>query len=116
MAWLNSLQDATEPLAAAQDDAEEYTVKVNDMRTIIEDTVETLFNYDGLYNNINRTFVETKDQCVRIGMLRDETDELITEGNKLVDEARGLFVDTENNIQVWRFFCILICVIRNNDK
>lgn len=99
---MNSLHDVTEPLATAQDDAEEYAVKLNDMRTVIEDTMETLFSYDGLYNSINRTFIETKDQCARIGMLRDETNESIAEGEKLVDEARGLLVDAENNVQVRR--------------
>ncbi|XP_067203705.1 laminin subunit alpha-1 isoform X2 [Linepithema humile] len=97
--WLNSLYNATEPLAAAQDDAEDYAVKLKDMRRIIENTMETLFNYDNLYNNINSTLAETKNQCVRIEMLRDETNESLTDGEKLVDEARGLLIDAENNIQ-----------------
>lgn len=102
MAWLNSLDNVTEPLAAVQDDVEDYTVKLDDMRTVIEDTMETLFSYDGLYNSINRTFVDTKNQCARIKMLRDESNDSIAEGKKLVDEARGLLVDAENNIQVRR--------------
>lgn len=100
VAWLNSLQDVTEPLAAAQDDAEDYAVKLKDMRTVVEDTMETLFTYDGLYNGINRTFVDTKEQCVRIGTLRDETNKSIAEGEDLIDQARGFLVDAENNIQV----------------
>lgn len=66
--------------------------------------METLFNYDNLYNNINNTFVEAKNQCTRIEVLRDETNESITDGEKLVDEARGLLIDAENNIQVWDIF------------
>lgn len=100
MAWLNSLDNVTEPLTAAQDEVEDYTVKLNDIRMVIENTMETLFNYDGLYNNINRTFIDMKNQCARIKMLRDETNNSVAEGRKLVDEARGLTVDTENNIQV----------------
>lgn len=102
MAWLNSLYDATEPLAAAQDDAKDYEIKLNDIRTIIENTMETLFSYDNLYNHINGTSAEAKNQCVRIGMLRDETNETITEGKKLINEARDLLVNAENNIQVNR--------------
>lgn len=102
MAWLNSLYDATEPLADAQDDAKDYEVKLDDMRTVLENTMETLFNYDGLYNHINGTFAETKNQCAHIKMLHDEMNETITEGKKLIDEARGLLIDTENDIQVNR--------------
>lgn len=100
MAWLNSLQDATEPLATAQDDAEDYIVKLNHMRTAIEGTMETLFTYDGLYNDINGTLVESKKQCAHIGMLRDKTNKSIADGEDLVDQARGFLVDAENDIQV----------------
>ncbi|XP_036145001.1 laminin subunit alpha-1 isoform X3 [Monomorium pharaonis] len=99
VAWLNSLYDATEPLAATQDDVKDYEIKLDDMQMIMENTMETLFSYDSLYNHINGTFSETENQCAHIGMLRDKTNEAITEGKKLVDEAHGLFVDAENNIQ-----------------
>jgi len=108
VAWLNSLHDATEPLAIAQNDAKNYEMKLNDMRTIIENTMETLFSYDSLYNHINGTFIEAKDQCAHIGILRDETNETITEGKKLVNEARDLLVDAENNIQVNKNIFIFI--------
>lgn len=107
MAWLNSLYDATEPLADAQDDAKDYEIKLDDMRTVLENTMETLFSYDGLYNHINGTFTETKNQCARIKMLHDETNETITEGKKLIDEAHGLFVFMENDIQVNRDIFII---------
>lgn len=102
MAWLNSLYDATEPLAVAQNDSKDYEIKLDDMRMVIENTMEMLFSYDSLYNRINGTFVEAKNQCARIEMLRDKTNGTIIEGKKLVDEARGLLVDAENNIQVNR--------------
>ncbi|KAL6255156.1 hypothetical protein P5V15_013489 [Pogonomyrmex californicus] len=99
VAWLNSLYDVTEPLMAIQDDTKDYEIKLDDMRPIIENTMETLFTYDSLYNRINGTFVEAKHQCTRIRMLRDETNETITEGKNLLDEAQGLLIDAENNIQ-----------------
>ncbi|KMQ97151.1 laminin subunit alpha-1 [Lasius niger] len=99
VAWLNSLYDATEPLSAAQDDAKDYEIKLDDMRTVIERTMETLFSYDGLYNRVNKTFVETKNQCARIETLHDGTNESISDGKKLIDEALGLLVDAGNNVQ-----------------
>ncbi|KAG7199623.1 hypothetical protein KM043_014226 [Ampulex compressa] len=97
--WLNSLYDAAEPLAIAQDDADDYTLKVNDMTTVIEDTMEALFTYDGLYNNINRTFAELRNDRDRLVVLSGDANDSVVEGQKLIDEARGLVVDSENNIQ-----------------
>nr|XP_034195684.1 laminin subunit alpha-1 isoform X1 [Osmia lignaria] len=97
--WLNSLYDATEPLAIAQDDAEEYAVKLNDMRNIIEDTMETLYSYDTLYNNINQTLLEARNSCSEIDMLRSAVNESINEGEKLIDETRGFIIDLQINIQ-----------------
>ncbi|KZC04266.1 Laminin subunit alpha-1 [Dufourea novaeangliae] len=97
--WLNSLYDATEPLAIAQDDVEDYSLKVNDMRTVIEDTMETLFTYDGLYNGINQTLGEARNHCGEINVLKNEMNESITEGEKLRDETSGFIVDIQNNLQ-----------------
>ncbi|XP_072763928.1 laminin subunit alpha-1 isoform X2 [Anoplolepis gracilipes] len=99
VAWLNSLYDATEPLSVAQDDAKDYEIKLDDMRMVIENTMETLFSYDSLYNHINKTFIETKNQCARIETLNYGTNESISDGKKLIDEALGLLVDAGNNIQ-----------------
>lgn len=104
MAWLNSLYDATEPLSAAQDDTKDYEIKLDDMRTVVERTMETLFSYDGLYNHINKTHVETRNQCTRIQTLHEGTNESISDGKKLIDEALGLLLDAGNNIQVRRQF------------
>lgn len=98
--WLNSLYDATEPLAVAQDDAEEYSVKLNDMRNVIEDTMETLFTYDGLYNSINQTLAQARGHCNKINELRSEVNASVSEGEKLNEETRGFVIDMQNNIQV----------------
>lgn len=98
--WLNSLYDATEPLAIAQDDVEEYSIKLNDMRSIIEETMETLFTYDGLYNDINQTFLEAKNYCDEITVLHNNINASIIEGDKLTNETRGFILDFQNNVQV----------------
>ncbi|XP_043600424.1 laminin subunit alpha-1 isoform X4 [Bombus pyrosoma] len=97
--WLNSLYDATGPLAIAQNMAEEYSTKLTDMRNIIENTMETLFTYDGLYNNINQTYQEAKNYCSEIDMLRGTINASLTEGEKLINETRGFIVDFQNNVQ-----------------
>ncbi|XP_061943056.1 laminin subunit alpha lam-3 isoform X4 [Apis cerana] len=97
--WSNSLYDATEPLAIAQDEAEEYSIKLNDVRSIIEETMETLFTYDGLYNDINQTFSEAKDYCNEINALRNNINSSIIEGEKLTNETRGFILDFQNNVQ-----------------
>ncbi|CAL7932952.1 unnamed protein product [Xylocopa violacea] len=96
---LNSLYDPTEPLAIAQDEVEDYSEKLNDMRNIIEDTMETLFTYDGLYNEINRTYLEGKNYCNEINMLRGAVDAPITEAVKLTNETRGFIVHFQDNMQ-----------------
>ncbi|XP_050482872.1 laminin subunit alpha-1 isoform X2 [Bombus huntii] len=97
--WLNSLYDATGPLATAQNNAEEYSIKLTDMRNIIENTMETLFTYDGLYNNINQTYQEAKNYCSEIDMLRSTINASLTEGEKLIDETRSFIVNFQNNVQ-----------------
>lgn len=98
--WLNSLYDATEPLANAQDDAEEYTDKLNNMRNVIEETMETLFTYDGLYNSINQTLVQARGFCNEIKIIGKEVNESIGEGRKFKEETRGFVIDMQNNFQV----------------
>ncbi|XP_053979211.1 laminin subunit alpha-1-like isoform X1 [Hylaeus volcanicus] len=97
--WLKSLYDATEPFAIAHDDAEEYSVKLTDMRNVIEDAMDTLFDYDSLYNNINQTFVESKNDCNEINALWKEVNESIITGKKMTDETQGFVVDIQNNVQ-----------------
>ncbi|XP_076279706.1 wing blister isoform X1 [Lasioglossum baleicum] len=96
---LNSLYDATEPLAIAQDDVEEYSLKVSDMRTVIEGTMETLFTYDSLYNSINDTLGKARTHCIGINDARNEINESISDGEKLIDETRGFIIDINNNLQ-----------------
>jgi len=98
--WLNSLYDPTKPLAAIKDEAEDYAAKLNDIRTVIKDTMETLFSYNNLYNRINETHIDVKNQCTRIEMLHNKTNQSIAEGKEFINEARGLLIDAENNIQV----------------
>ncbi|XP_078049382.1 wing blister isoform X1 [Augochlora pura] len=95
---LNSLYDATVPLAIAQAGAEEYSLKVDDMRNVTEYTMETLFTYDGLYNNINDTFGKAKAVCIGINDMRNEINESISDGENLIDETRGLIIDIKNNL------------------
>ncbi|XP_015607311.1 laminin subunit alpha-1 [Cephus cinctus] len=97
--WLNSQYDATEPLMKAKKDALNTSRKLHDLRTIIESTMETLFTYDGLYNEINNTLDDTNYQYSLIRGLKNEITETTDEGEKLIDEAEGFFIDSQNNFQ-----------------
>ncbi|XP_076245323.1 wing blister [Calliopsis andreniformis] len=96
--WLNSLYDATEPLAIAQEDAEEYSDKLNNMKAVIEGTEETLFTYDGIYNNISQMLKQSKSFRDDINMMKIEVDECINEGEKLKEETQGFVIDLQNNL------------------
>lgn len=97
---LNSLYHATEPLAIAQDDVEEYSVKLDDMRNIIEDTMETLYTYDGAYIKINETLSEARNNCNEIKMIHNTINTTLTEGEKLTNETQGFIIDFKNNALV----------------
>lgn len=62
--------------------------------------METLFTYDGLYNDINQTFSEAKNYCNEINALRNNINSSIIEGEKLTNETRGFILDFQNNVQV----------------
>lgn len=62
--------------------------------------METLFTYDGLYNDINQTFSEAKDYCNEVNSLRNNINSSIIEGEKLTNETRGFILDFQNNVQV----------------
>ena len=70
------------------------------MRNIIENTMETLFTYDGLYNSINQTFLEDKHHNNEINTLWNTINASVTEGEKLTNETHGFIIDFQNNVQV----------------
>lgn len=97
--WLNAVCNSTEPVVIAQEDTDDFTLKLNDMKNILEETMEILFTYDGLYKNINETYVEFESNCNRIDGLAKEIDAM-NEGKQLIEKTRGLIIDTQNDLQV----------------
>ncbi|XP_066580920.1 laminin subunit alpha-1 [Prorops nasuta] len=96
---LQSLFQAIEPLTNAQEEAEDYNVKINDLRTLIEDTMEDLFTYDGFYNEINKTNAELQHKRGDIHICINQINESINDGNTKNEEAKGFVIDMENNVQ-----------------
>ena len=47
--------------------------------------METLFTYDGLYNDINETFSKAKNHCDEINELRNNVNSSIVEGENWND-------------------------------
>lgn len=83
----------------AQEDTDDFTLKLNDMKKILEETMEILFTYDGLYKDINKTYVEFENYCNRITALAKEIDAM-NDGKQLIDEAKGFIINTQNDLQV----------------
>ncbi|XP_035736479.1 laminin subunit alpha-1-like [Vespa mandarinia] len=96
--WLNSVCNSTEPIMIAQEDTDDFTLKLNDMKKILEETMEILFTYDGLYKNINETYVEFENDCNRINAFAKEID-AINDKIQLIDEAKGFIIDAQNDLQ-----------------
>ncbi|XP_023288824.1 laminin subunit alpha-2 [Orussus abietinus] len=97
--WLNSRYDPRESLAKTKKIAEILSDKVKDLRTILEDTMETLFTYDGFYKEINRTLDDLKYHRNKITGLNYDILESINEGDKLINDARKSILDSEKNFQ-----------------
>ncbi|XP_046413773.1 laminin subunit alpha-1-like [Neodiprion fabricii] len=97
--WLNSLNDGAKDLIEVKKYANEYNEKVEDFDIIIENTMENLYTYDGLYKNYEKEFNHVNNQYLRINTLKEETTESIDKGKTLVAEASGLLVDSQSNVQ-----------------
>ncbi|XP_043271259.1 laminin subunit alpha-1 [Venturia canescens] len=97
--WLNSRFDATEPLENLTNKSENYSSRLDNLNTYVEDTTEALYSYDVLYNEINMTYEEADFRYGKVNLLNVEVLESINEGKKLNDEAKGFVVDSQNNFQ-----------------
>ncbi|KAK0081679.1 hypothetical protein PV325_011758 [Microctonus aethiopoides] len=97
IAWLNSQFDATKPIEDVKKNITNYTNKIKDFEERIEETMGNLFNYDIIYNDINKTHTIAKNQIDNINILNIDTIELINEGIKLNEESSGFIIDSQNN-------------------
>lgn len=100
IAWLNSQFDATKPIEDVKKNITNYTNKIKDIEERIEETMGNLFNYDIIYNDINKTHTIAKNQIDNINILNIDTIELINEGIKHNEESSGFIVDSQNNFLV----------------
>ena len=103
---MNSLYDAGEDIQKLKTSATKYSEKLDDMELNIEETMETLFTYDGLYNELNRTLNEADYKSNQINDLRADIVNWIDENKSLVEKAKESLNDAQNNFQV-RVFKIL---------
>ncbi|XP_014204068.2 laminin subunit alpha-1 [Copidosoma floridanum] len=97
--WLDSLLALIEPLDSAKEKAHDFSVKMKDMMKIMENTMETMFSYDTLYNEINMTYEVLSYQQEEISDKSSEINGSLNKGQNLIVEAKGCVVDSENNIQ-----------------
>lgn len=86
------------PLTQAKESAHNYSLKLKDMMKNMETTMETMFTYDTLYNEVNMTYEILSYQQEGVDEMNSEIKDSLEEGITLVEEARGCIVDSENNI------------------
>lgn len=98
--WINSLYDGESELMNLKKRADKFDAKVTDFNGIVENVMENLFTYDGLYERIKNGFNNAKDQYSQVNTLNSDTVDEIDDGKNLIDEARGFLVDSQNNFQV----------------
>lgn len=93
-----------EPLEQCKEEANNISLKLNDMMKIMETTMETMFTYDTLYNEANSTYIILAYQQNDIENENSDIKRSIEEGKTLIDEAKGCILDSENNLQVPSLF------------
>lgn len=98
--WVNTLFDATEPIAVAMTNVTEYNYKVDSLRTILENTMESLFTYEGFRNKINKTYEGITHRCSEISQLNADITKSMDKGSKMNEESIGFVIDSENNFLV----------------
>ncbi|XP_048508975.1 laminin subunit alpha-1 [Athalia rosae] len=97
--WLSSIDNGENNVAEMKKYTNRYNEKVTDAKLIIENLMETLFTYDGLYGENEIGFNEAKNQYLHINAMHRETAQSIDESKTLVDEGKGFLIDSQNNFQ-----------------
>lgn len=106
--WLESLDDGNYDLIDVKNYAEVNNVKEREFEMTVEKLMEDLFTYDGIYEDSKREFRQAEEKLFLIDNAAKDTRIIIDDGETIVDEARGFFVDGQNNFQVSKYFLLLL--------
>ncbi|XP_034944517.1 laminin subunit alpha-1-like isoform X2 [Chelonus insularis] len=99
IAWINEQFKALEPVENLRKNISHYEVKATDFQEKLEKTMENLFSYDKLYNDIHKNYNESRNHIDDSNIYHSDTTGLIDEGTKLNEESKGFIIDIQNNFQ-----------------
>lgn len=99
--------DATKHFDYLKHNVTKYFKKIDDLNLKIDETMNNLFEYDNLFRAINKNYSIIKNQNDNTIIIDKDITELIDEGSKLNEEAKGFIVDSQNNFQVIQYFIFL---------
>lgn len=94
------LLGSMEPLKTTKEEAHDYSTKLKDMMRLMENTMETMYTYDALYNEINMNYDILSYQREEIEERNSEIEGSLIQGQTLIDEAQSCILGSENNLQV----------------
>ncbi|XP_015124906.1 laminin subunit alpha-1, partial [Diachasma alloeum] len=97
--WLTGQLDLVEPLDEVRRRASRVEVKAYDIKKVLEGNMETLFQYDTLFNQINGSYAGVKVLNDNIRILTADTVGMIEEGVMMNEEGRGLMLESQNSLQ-----------------
>lgn len=98
--WLNSQLEIIQPLDKIKLKTAQYSRKLDELKLHIQNTMETLFTYDSLFNKINNTYGGVQYQSDNINIVNADTLGMIDEGIKLNEEAKSFIIGSNNNFEV----------------
>ncbi|XP_011501171.1 PREDICTED: laminin subunit alpha-1 [Ceratosolen solmsi marchali] len=96
--WFNELLISMEPITKVKEEGKKYSLKLKDTMNNIENTMETMFSYDTLYNEINMTYDILSYQREEITEINTTIMESINKETILIDEARSCIINNETII------------------
>lgn len=89
-----------EPLSVAKEEAHNFSLKLKDTWKNLETTMETMYSYDTLYNEVNMTYEMLSFHQKGISDMNFVIRESLDQGQTLIDAAKVCTADGENNLQV----------------
>lgn len=106
--WLDGLVASMEPVSIAKEEAHNFSLKLKDVMKNLETTMEIMFTYDTMYNEVNETYEELSFHQNGISEKNSVIEESLNQGKSLIDEAKTCISDGENHLQVTFLFTLNI--------
>jgi RNase P/RNase MRP subunit POP5 len=90
-----------EPIIKAKEEAHKYSLKFKDIMKNIESSMEMIFSYDTLNNEIYMAYDILSYQREGIDEMNSTIMESVMQGKTLVNEANICIINSENDLAVY---------------